>query len=181
MNLLHELPLYDRDGCIRVVVEVPRGSSVKLKYDPESGVFTWSRALSLGVRFPHDFGFLPQTIAGDGDALDALVLSSVPSYPGVVVATRIIGALRVEQERDGGPCKRNDRLLAVPINAHRCAHMNDVGDVPERVRDEIQAFFDASLLLTGKHVRFCGWADVDEARVLVDEAHHRYQESTAPS
>ena len=174
VNLLHDLPLYDRDGRAHVVIEVPQGSNVKLKYDDELGVFTWSRALSLGVCFPHDFGFLPQTLAEDGDAVDSLVLSSQASYPGVVVKGRVLGALRVEQKRPGQPVKRNDRVLLVPANAQRCTHLHDVDDVARRTLEEIQAFFQASLLLTGKSVRFCGWANANEARTLIDEAHERY-------
>lgn len=176
VNLLHDLPLYDRDGRAHVVIEVPRGSNVKFKYDDELGVFTWSRALSVGVCFPHDFGFLPRTLAEDGDAVDTLVLSPVPGYPGVVVKGRVLGALRVEQKRPGQPVKRNDRVLVVPVNAQRTHHLRDIGDVPRRQLDEYQAFFQASLLLTGKNVRFCGWADAAETRTLIDEAHERYRQ-----
>lgn len=175
VNLLHELPLFDEAGRVRVVVEVPRGSGLKLKYDDVLGIFTWSRALPLGVVYPYDFGFLPQTLAGDGDALDALVLAEVASYPGVVVPARVIGALRVEQMRDGQPIKRNDRIVAVPVNAHRWSEVRDIGDVAQRLLDELQAFFAASLALTGKNVRFCGWADAAEAERLLADAHRSYQ------
>ena len=175
VNLLHELPLHDAANNLHTVVEVPRGSTVKLKYDDHSGLFLWSRALPLGVSFPHDFGFLPQTLSGDGDALDALVFTKVASYPGVVVPSRAIGALRVEQMRPGQPVKRNDRLLVIPVNDHRRAKIRDVSDVPGRQLDEIQAFFTASLALTGKNVRFCGWADAKETTRLIDESHARYR------
>ncbi|WP_428268801.1 inorganic diphosphatase [Haliangium sp.] len=174
MNLLHELPLRDRAGNLRVVIEVPRGSAVKLKYDEETGTFVWSRTLTLGVTYPHDFGFLPQTLAGDGDALDAMVLAHASAYPGVVVPARALGTLRVEQQRVGQAVKRNDRVLVVPANAHRQHDIRDIADVPGRVRDEIEAFFGASLALTGKSVRFCGWADAAETATLVSEAHARY-------
>ena len=179
VNLLHDLPLYDRDARVHLVVEVPAGSNVKLKYDETLGVFMWSRALSVGVSFPHDFGFLPQTLAEDGDAVDALVLTSMASYPGVVVKARTIGTLRVEQRRPGQPVKRNDRILAVPGNDHRSDHLRDIGDVPARTLEELQAFFHASLLLTGKNVRFCGWADAAETWTLIGEAHERYQQRDA--
>ena len=175
MNLLHELPLRNQDGHLHAVVEVPKGSSVKLKYEESSGLFLWSRALPLGTRFPYDFGFLPQTIGGDGDALDVLVLADVASYPGVVVPARAIGALRVEQMRPGQPVKRNDRILLVPINGHRRRHINDVAHVAQRVLDEIEAFFSASLALTGKNVRFCGWASASEAETIIQDGHAHYQ------
>ena len=172
------LPLYAGDGVVHVVVEVPRGSQIKLKYDPVMGAFVWSRAMPHGLRFPYDFGFLPRTYAEDNDAADALIYSEVASYPGVVVPSRIIGALRVEQKRDGQPVKRNDRILVVPINEHRCSHINDVHQIPERERDELVEFFRASLAMTGKKVTFRGWADALEATELVAAAHARY--GTAP-
>lgn len=176
VNLLHDLPLRDEAGHVRVVVEVPRGSGVKLKYDDRLGLFVWSRALSLGIRYPYDFGFFPQTLAGDGDAMDAVVFAEEGSYPGVVVPARVIGALRVEQQRPGQAVKRNDRVLVVPASAHRRKQIGDIGGVPQRTLDELQAFFAASLALTGKSVRFCGWADAAEATRLIEDAHIDYKE-----
>lgn len=164
---------------MRVVVEVPRGSNIKLKYDSELGVFTWSRPLALGISYPYDFGFVPQTLAGDGDAVDAVLFTGEASYPGVVVSARAIGALRVEQKRPGQPRKRNDRLLMVPVNAHRSGQLDDIAGVPQRVLDELEAFFSASLVLTGKTVRFGGWADAAEASQLIADAHVRYQQERA--
>jgi inorganic pyrophosphatase len=122
---------------------------------------------------------LPQTLAEDGDAVDAMVLTSVSSYPGVVVKARVVGALRVEQRRGRQPVKRNDRILVVPGKAQRSQHIQDIKHVPERVREEIQAFFQASLLLTGKKVKFCGWAGAEEAWTLIAEAHERYRQRDA--
>lgn len=181
VNLLHDLPLFDEGGHVNVVVEVPRGSEVKLKYDADRCVFVWSRPMSLGICYPYDFGFLPQTLAGDGDAVDAVVFAEVASYPGVVVPSRVIGALRVEQEREGQPIKRNDRLIMVPLNAHRRSQTLDIGGVPPRILAEIEAFFAASLMLTGKAVRFCGWAAADEAAELIAEAHARYLHERKPT
>ncbi len=179
VNLMHELPLYDQAGHLRVVVEVPRGSGVKLKYNDRLGVFEWSRILSLGVSYPYDFGFLPQTLAGDGDAVDALVFADVGGFPGVVVPSRILGALRVEQKRLDQPKKRNDRVLVAPAVDHRGQRLDNIDGVPRRVLDEIEAFFAASLALTGKVVEFCGWADADEAAELVTAAHDRYRSEVA--
>jgi inorganic pyrophosphatase len=174
VNLMHDLSLRDAGGNLHVVVEVPRGSAVKLKYDEHTGTFMWSRTLTLGVVYPYDFGFLPQTLAGDGDALDAVVYADASSYPGVVVPGRAIGALRVEQQRPGQAIKRNDRVLVAPLNAHRQDALRDIDGIATRVRDELEAFFTASLALTGKTVRFCGWADAAEAERIVAEAHARY-------
>jgi inorganic pyrophosphatase len=153
-----------------MVVETPRGSGIKFAYDELSRTFVWSRPLIAGLTFPYDFGFLPQTLGDDGDALDALLLTDLGSHPGVVVPARVIGALRVEQFRDGQPTKRNDRLMLMPCNEHRSGHIEEVADLPARVREEIEAFFLASLKLTGKKIEFRGWADAAEAKALVDQA-----------
>lgn len=176
---MYDLPLRDADNNLHLVVEVPRGSSVKLKYDEHTGTFMWSRTLTLGVVYPYDFGFLPQTLAGDGDALDALVYADASSYPGVVVPARAIGALRVEQQRPGHAIRRNDRIVAVPLNSHRQDRLRDIDAITQRERDELEAFFAASLALTGKVVRFCGWADAAEAERIIADAHARHRGRTA--
>ena len=170
MNLLTDLELEPAPNTFQVVVEVPRGSQVKLKYRPEPppGIFEWSRAMRFGMAFPYDFGFFPQTVAGDRDAIDAMVLSEVPSYPGVVVRARIIGALRVTQNRGQGE-RRNDRVFVVPVNEHRQQHLNDVSELSQRARDELEEFFRSSLVLTGKTVKFGGWSSSDEATAHVRE------------
>lgn len=175
MDLLRDLPLRlpDHSG-LRMVVETPRGSGIKFAYDPDTESFAWSRALIAGLTYPYDFGFLPQTLGDDGDALDALLLTDLGSHPGVVVPSRVLGALRVEQFRDDQPIKRNDRIMLMPLNEHRSGHIGEVADLPERMRDEIEAFFLASLQLTGKRIEFRGWADAEEARELVAAAATRF-------
>ncbi|HEY5677557.1 MAG TPA: inorganic diphosphatase, partial [Myxococcales bacterium] len=97
---LHRLPPRDGDGAVRVVVEAPRGCGVKLKYDPRLGAFEYGRVLPLGLTYPYDWGFVPGTRADDGDPLDALVLGDVPSYPGVVIPSRPIGVVQVDQKNE---------------------------------------------------------------------------------
>lgn len=173
MNLLRDLPARDASGNVRVVVETPAGSRVKYKYDERLGVFSWSRTLVRGVRFPYDFGFVPRTLADDGDALDALILADETTHPGIVVPTRVVGALRIEQQRDGGPVKRNDRLIAVP--AFDSAHgITDIADVKQRVRDELEQFTHAALVLTGKLIVLRGWADAAEAATVLRDAEARF-------
>ncbi len=175
MNLEDDIPLRSGKQDFHVVVETPAHSRVKLKYDPKLG-FVWSRPLTLGVSYPYDFGFFPQTRAEDGDALDALLYTSVPSHPGVIVAARVIGALRVEQKRPRQKVKRNDRVIVVPVDEKRRADVSDVRELPSRVRDELAEFFQAAIVLTGKVIRLRGWAGAAEARRLVNAAAKRYGE-----
>src|SRR4051812_5075636 len=92
------LPPRDDDGNVNVVVETPRGSVHKLSYDDERDVFVLKKSLPLGMSFPFDFGFVPGTKAGDGDPLDVLLLLDGATPPGVLVASRLVGAIEAEQK-----------------------------------------------------------------------------------
>jgi len=181
VNLLRELPARDHDGNLLAVVEVPGGSHVKFKYDADREVFVWSRALTVGLTFPWDYGFVPRTRAPDGDALDLLIYSHAgATAPGVVVPSRVIGALRIEQRRGRGPVKRNDRVLVVPAAEKLHAGLRNAGQLPRRAREEIEAFFRASLALTGKHIELRGWGSAAEANRIVAQAIERYDRAVGP-
>ncbi|HZA34203.1 MAG TPA: inorganic diphosphatase [Vicinamibacterales bacterium] len=165
---LDEIPTFGHNGLIHVVVESPRGATVKLKYDHELGVITLSRPLPTGLAYPHDWGFVPGTAASDGDPVDALVLSDTGTAPGVVIACRPIGVLEIEQNRatqDGR--ERNDRIIAVPQSAHRFDSLEDVCEMPERWRNEIAAFFIQSGAFERKDVTVLGWKGPDRALGLI--------------
>jgi inorganic pyrophosphatase len=151
------------DGMLRVVVESPRGSSVKLKYDPALETFTVSRPLAWGLAYPFDWGFVPGTKAPDGDPLDAMLLWDVSSTPGMVVPCRPIAAVKAEQDGPRGQRVRNDRLLVIPFVDRRNAHLRDTADLSERQRQELEAFFLAAVVLEHKNLRLLGWASSSEA------------------
>src|SRR4029079_6800122 len=117
---LHTLDAFAEKDVFHVVVESPRGSTVKLKWDPRLGAMSVSRPLNLGLSFPYDWGFVPSTEGPDGDPIDALVYWDVSSYPGVVIPCRAIGVGKVDQRGGGGDTRiRNDRIVAVPIEVRR--------------------------------------------------------------
>ena len=162
------LPARDESGAVRVVIESPRGSRVKLKYSPGLGAFTLSRPLAIGVTYPYDWGFVPGTQADDGDPLDAMVLLDAPTFPGVVVCCRPLAVLEVEQNaRDGGR-QRNDRIIATATAARR-----PYPELTPRVCDELEAFFHAVTLLERKDLRILGWKDAEAAEALVDRTSRR--------
>ena len=109
---------------VEVVVETPKGSHNKLKYDPERAAFRFSHVLPIGMTFPFDFGFLPDTAGGDGDPLDVLVLMDAPCPMGCLVDVRLVGVLEVEQRQKTGDVVRNDRLIGVAETSatHASAH-----------------------------------------------------------
>jgi len=127
MNLA-AIPAFASDDIFHVIVEAPRGSTLKLKYEPHWEAMSVSRPLPAGVTFPFDWGFVPATEASDGDPLDAMLLWDVPSFPGVVVPCRAIGVLQVEQNRrkdDPSERIRNDRVLSIPVEARREQSLTD--------------------------------------------------------
>jgi len=152
---------FAEDGSLNVVIESPRGSTAKWKY--EAGVFRLSRPLPAGLVYPYDWGFVPGTRASDGDPLDAMVYWNGSGYPGVVVPSQAIGVLRIEQtNRESGNRERNDRLLVVPVNAPALG-VSSALDLPDRVRSELEHFFIAAVAFEGKDLKVLGWGDAEEA------------------
>jgi inorganic pyrophosphatase len=168
---MRRLAAFARDGSLHVVVESPRGSSVKFKYDPEHGVMMLSRPLPAGLVYPFDWGFVPGTRAADGDPLDAFILWDASSYPGIVIACRPLGLLKVEQTNlESKRRERNDRVAVIPMKAPRQEGVASVFDLTKRVRDEIEHFFLHAVAFEGKQVTLLGWADKAEAEAVTRKA-----------
>jgi inorganic pyrophosphatase len=172
MNLA-AIPAFASDDVFHVVVEAPRGSTLKLKYEPDWDVMSISRPLPLGLTFPFDWGFVPSTQAADSDPLDAMLLWDVASYPGVVVRCRAIGVLQVEQNRtnyDRSERIRNDRVLAIPVETRREHAVREIREFPARILEELEQFTVAATALEGKDARIVGWGDAAEALQLVKDS-----------
>ena len=171
MTDLSSLPTFAEGESIHVVIESPRGSACKFKYEPKHAVITLTRPLTAGLVYPHDWGFVPSTHAPDGDPVDCLVMWDGSSYPGVVLTCRSIGVLKVEQtNRESRARERNDRLVALPINAPRCESVRTVFDFDERIRKELEQFFMSAVAFEGKELKILGWAGPDEAKALLRSA-----------
>ncbi|WP_022797678.1 inorganic diphosphatase [Thermus islandicus] len=154
---------------VHMVIEVPRGSGNKYEYDPELGAIKLDRVLPGAQFYPGDYGFIPSTLAEDGDPLDGLVLSTYPLLPGVVVEVRVVGLLLMEDEKGG-----DAKIIGVVAEDQRLEHIRDIGDVPEGVKQEIQHFFETYKALEakkGKWVRVTGWRDrsaaLEEVRACI--------------
>jgi inorganic pyrophosphatase len=159
MPKLHRLPAFAQGDTFHVVVESPRGSTVKLKHDPELDVFAISRPLPLGLAYPCDWGFVPSTKGPDGDPIDAAVYWDTATFPGVVIACRAIALIKVEQNVPdaSGERRRNDRILAAPIEGRRQNDLSSWSDLPQRVREELELFFVTAASLEGKDPKILGW------------------------
>ena len=167
---LSELPTFAHADIFHVVVESPRGSSLKLKFDAQMEAMSISRPLPLGVSFPFDWGFIPSTHGQDGDPLDPMLLWDVASYPGVVVPCRALGILQVEQNRrDHDPSERirNDRIMSLPVEARREQSTEAVAALPPRIREELEQFAIVATAIEGKDARVLGWGDVSAALALI--------------
>ena len=138
MANLKSLPVGDKaPEVVHMVIEVPRGSGNKYEYDPDLGAIKLDRVLPGAQFYPGDYGFIPSTLAEDGDPLDGLVLSTYPLLPGVVVEVRVVGLLLMEDEKGG-----DAKVIGVVAEDQRLDHIQDIGDVPEGVKQEIQHFFE---------------------------------------
>jgi inorganic pyrophosphatase len=142
-------------GLVHVVVDTPKGSRNKYKYDEQLGLYRLSKVLPVGLVFPYDFGFIPSTRAEDGDPLDVLVLGEDALFPGCLVTVRLVGVLQAEQT-EHGKTFRNDRLLGAietPVNRPAIQTFDDLR--PEHL-DEIEYFFMTYNHLEGRHFKPIG-------------------------
>ena len=163
---LDRLPAFDRSGALRVIVETPKGSRNKFKYDPTLGVFELSGVLPLGASFPFDFGFVPCTVAPDGDPLDVLVLMDAPAFVGCLLKARLIGVIEAEQTEDGRTT-RNDRLIAVAEDSQDHRDIKRVKDLNANLLAEIEQFFVSYNAAKGKRFDIIGCHGPRRAREIV--------------
>jgi len=142
-------------GLVRVVVDTPKGSRNKYKYDETLGLYRLSKVLPLGSAFPYDFGFIPSTRAEDGDPLDVLLLGEEALFPGCLVTVRLVGVIQAEQ-MEHGKTFRNDRLMgAIETSVNRPA-IQTLEDLRSEHLDEIEYFFITYNHLEGRHFKPMG-------------------------
>jgi inorganic pyrophosphatase len=163
------IPTWDEAGLALVVVETPKGSRNKLKFDPALGSFRLTRVLPEGMAFPFDFGYVSGTRAEDGDPLDVLVLMDAPVFPGCVVPSRLVGVLEAEQQEDGLGWIRNDRLLAIADSSTTQADVRTVRKLDAVLLDQIDAFFADYNRIAGRDFRIVGRRGRRTAVALVEQ------------
>lgn len=157
-----------------VVVETPKGSRNKYEMDHEIGRIRLDRTLFTATSYPWDYGFLPDTLAEDGDPLDALVMGDDPTFPGCLIAARPIAVFWMHDE--GGP---DAKLLTVPAQDPRFEGFVDLADVPSYVLNEIGHFFNVyKELEPGKSSDVRGWQDRAAAIEVVDDSYRRARSTT---
>jgi inorganic pyrophosphatase len=162
-------PIDKKDGLLQVIVETPKGSRNKFAFDPEQEIFALKKVLPAGMTFPYDFGFLPKTLAPDGDPIDVLLLMDEPAFPGIAVRARLIGIIEGEQ-LDGKKRIRNDRLVAVAEANHMYANIRRLKDLPDKFLRELQDFFVNYHNLEGKKYKLLGCRGAEAAMILIKKA-----------
>ena len=157
-------------GTYDAVIEIPKGSRNKYEVDHETGRVFLDRVLYTTFVYPTDYGFFENTLGDDGDPLDVLVLTQYPLFPGVGVKVRPVAVFHMTDD-GGGDAK----VLAVPAKDPRWDHIQDLADVPEFTKKEIEHFFEHYKdLEPGKWVKTEGWEGVESAEAIIAKAFEAY-------
>jgi inorganic pyrophosphatase len=154
-----------------IVIEVPKGSRNKYEYDPERNTMRLDRRLLTAMTYPADYGFIPDTLAEDGDALDAMVLVDEPTFPGCVVPARPVGVLWMEDEK--GP---DAKIVCVPDPDPLWKDVKEIDQLPEPMLAEIEHFFDVYKMLEEKKTSVEGFQGRAEALKEIEASRRRRQD-----
>lgn len=153
---------------VTAIVETPKGSGFKYKYEPGARIYKLHKTLPAGMVFPFDFGFIPDTLGEDGDPLDIIVIAEFPTFAGCVVDCRLIGGIKVEQTKNNKTV-RNDRFIGIAAASQLFANINSIGDMPGKWLDEAEAFFKNYVEQGGQQFKALGRISSQEAFELIKE------------
>jgi inorganic pyrophosphatase len=172
MNLLHDIDAGTRDE-INVIIEIPKGSHNKYEVDKATGLIKLDRANFGPAPYPTEYGFIPQTLAEDGDAADVLLLATYPIHPGILVAARPVALMEMT---DGG--ETDNKIIAVPVEDRRFEDVHDLADLNKHTLKEIQHFFETIKQLKGKPVvvMIHGFKGKEAAQAEFDKCRKFYEE-----
>jgi len=157
------------ETIVTVMIEVPKGSRNKYEYDGEKKRMKFDRMLFSAVHYPSDYGFILETLAEDGDPLDALVLVWEPTFPGCIIETQPVGLFRMWDEK--GP---DEKILCVPVSDPNWNHIKCLADAPPHLLKEIEHFFSVYKELEEKKTGVEGWEDRESAITIIEQCRQRY-------
>ena len=169
------MKLYDLDPgpevpeLVRMIVEIPKGSANKYEYDGNLEMFRLDRVLYSPMHYPGDYGFIPGTLAGDGDPLDVICLVQDASFTGCLIEVRPVGILEMRDQRE-----EDQKVLAVPKGDPRYDEIHTIDQVFPHVRREIEHFFQIYKELQGAKTNIEGWGGPKEARKAITESRANY-------
>ena len=154
-----------------VLIEIPKGSRNKYEYDKEKKVIKFDRMLFSSMVYPCDYGFFPDTLALDGDPLDAMVLTWEPTFPGCVIDVNLVALFDMEDDKG-----RDQKILCVPKSDPLWNYIETIDQVPPHLLKEITHFFQTYKNLENKRVNVIGWKGLETAVTILQEAKSRYIE-----
>jgi len=169
MSLYDIEPGPDSPEIVRMIVEIPKNSANKYEYDGELGVFRLDRALYSPMHYPGDYGFIPGTLAEDGDPMDVLSLVEEPSFTGCMMAVRPLGLLDMLDQQQA-----DQKIIAVPNRNPRFDQWHTIDQVFPHMLREIEHFFTIYKELEGKRTQILGWKGPREAREVIRASRDRY-------
>ncbi len=155
---------------VNVMVEIPKGSRNKYEYDSKRKVIKFDRMLFSAMHYPSDYGFITDTLAEDGDPMDALVLVWEPTFPGCMIEARPVGLFRMRDEK--GP---DAKILCIPLGDPMWNYIKTLDDVPPHLLKEIEHFFKVYKDLEEKKTGIEGWEGLDSALKDIKEAQERFK------
>lgn len=165
----------DRDyKTVMVIVEIPKGSRNKYEYDEKLGLFKLDRVLFSSVHYPADYGFIPETLAEDGDTLDVLVIITEPTFTGCAIEAKPVGLFKMWDEH--GP---DHKILCVPVADPIWNYIDDMEEVPPHFLAEISNFFEIYKELEAKVTGIEGWEPKESALAVIEESFLRYKKAQA--
>jgi inorganic pyrophosphatase len=175
MNDISQLPheLDKQTFECKVIIETPKGRRNKFKYESDSGLFSLSNLLPEGFTFPFDFGFIPSTIAEDGDPLDVIVLMDEPAHVGCLLKVRLIGVVKVVQIEEGQKTQ-NDRLIAVAARSFEYETIKSIAELRSSLTEQITQFIGLYNKNSGKDDEVTGTAGPAEAIQLLERAAQKF-------
>ncbi|MBQ0735111.1 inorganic diphosphatase [Aquimarina celericrescens] len=154
-----------------VLIEIPKGSRNKYEYDFEIKKIRYDRMIFSSMMYPADYGFIPETMALDGDPLDVLVLVTEPTFPGCVMEVKPIGVFHMADEK--GP---DEKIICVPISDPIASKLADLKEMNPHLIKEIEHFFQVYKDLEKKKVDVGGWGNIDEAKQIIKDCVKRFEE-----
>lgn len=162
----------DNALVVDAFIEIPKGSQNKYEFDEEAGAFRLDRVLYSPMHYPAEYGQLKNTLALDGDPLDILVLSTFPTFPGCIIASRVIGVLLMSDDKG-----QDEKLLAVPVDDPRWDEVTSLEDIPAHTLKEIEHFFKVYKDLENKETKIDRWENIEVAKKLYEESVERYKQA----
>lgn len=170
MNLLHDIKAGSRE-VMNVIIEIPKFSKNKYEIDKETGMIALDRVMHTAQDYPFDYGFVPQTLFDDGDALDVVLLTTYPLAPSILVKARPVAIMEMV---DGG--ERDDKVVAVPVDDPRFEEIKDLADLNKHFIKEMTHFFETYKKVQKKSVEVGTWHGADEAMKAFDRSREMYEQ-----